>query len=109
MTNNSDTNQTTEEIQQVYQLPNTKQVMRYYHAAAGLPTKSTWLQAIKEGFYAMWPMLTAMAVMKYYQESNETQKGHMHQNKQGVGSTKQKNNEQEPQVIHLPQMRVQEV
>ena len=61
-----------------------KQVIRYDHASAGFPTKTTWLKAIKAGFYTMWPMLTATAVMKNYPESNETQKGHMHQNKQGV-------------------------
>ena len=54
-------------------------------------------------------MITATAVMKYYPESNETQKGHMCQNKQGLESTKTKNNVQEPQVVHSPQPRVREV
>ena len=82
--NNSNTNQTTEEVQQVNELPNTKQLIRYYHAAAGFPTKSTWLEAIKAWFYTRWLILTATAVMKHYPESYETQKGHMHQNKKGV-------------------------
>ena len=79
MPNNSNTN-----LQQVYKLRSTKQVIRYYHATAGFPTKSTWLKAIKADFYAMWPMLTATVVMKHYPESHETQKGHMHQDKQEV-------------------------
>ena len=33
-----------EKVQQVYKLPSTKQVIRYYHAAAGFPTKATLLR-----------------------------------------------------------------
>ena len=68
-------------------LPSTKQV-KYYHAAAGFPTKAAWIKAIKAGIFAMWPMLETSSEMKYYPESNETWKAHMHQTKQGVQSTK---------------------
>jgi hypothetical protein len=43
---------TTEFINSVYELPNTEQVIAWYHAAAGYPTKATWIKAIYAGFYA---------------------------------------------------------
>jgi hypothetical protein len=40
----------TEEVaSNVYDLPSTERVIRYLHAAAGFPTKSMWLKAIKSG------------------------------------------------------------
>ena len=51
MPNHVHTSNKEEKVQQVYELPSTKQVIRYYHAAAGFPTKSTWIKAIKAGFY----------------------------------------------------------
>ena len=53
-------------------------------------------------------MLTATAITKYFPESDETQKEHMCQNKQGLCSTKTINDEQEPQVIYAPQPRMRE-
>ena len=73
----------------VYELPNTEQVIRWYHAAAGYPTKDTWLKAIKAGFFATWPMLTVKAVRKHYPETVVTAKGHMKRTKSGVRSTKE--------------------
>ena len=87
---NSNTNQMTEEVQQVYKLPSIKHVIRYNHVAARFPTKPTWWKAIKAGFYAMCLMLTATTVMKHYPESHETQRGHMHQKKRGtINKTKE--------------------
>jgi hypothetical protein len=71
-------------------LPSTERVIRYLHAAAGFPTKSTWLQAIKAGFYATWPMLTTKKVTKHFPESEETQKGHMKQIRSGIRKTNRK-------------------
>ncbi len=64
--------------------------MRYLHACAGIPTKSTWLKAIRGGNYATWPHLSEEAVRKHFLESDETEQGHMRQVKQGVRSTKMK-------------------
>ena len=80
----------TEDINNVYELPNTAQTIRYLHACAGYPTKSTWLTAIRAGNYLSWPMLTATAVAKHFPESDETQMGHMRNIKQGIRSTKEK-------------------
>ena len=80
----------TEAIANVYELPSTEKTIRYLHAAAGFPTKSTWLKAIRAGNYNSWPGLSCKAVNKYFPESDETQKGHMKQSRQGVRSTKVK-------------------
>ena len=71
-------------VNSVYELPNLEQVVAWYHAAAGYPTKTTWLKAIEAGLYATWPLLTAKAVRKHYPEMKETPKGHMKRVKSGV-------------------------
>ena len=77
-----------EVVNSVYELPNLQQVVRWYHAAAGYPTKSKWLKAIDAGFFATWPLLTTKAVKKHYPDTTETPKGHMKRVKSGVCSTK---------------------
>ena len=60
----------------------------YYHAAAGFPTKVTWLKAIANNHYASWPGLSTKAVRDHFPESEETPKGHMKKQKSGIRSTK---------------------
>jgi hypothetical protein len=79
-----------EEANNVYSLPSIQQCIKYLHAAAGFPVKETWLDAIKAGNYVTWPGLTAAAVQKHFSDSDETQKGHMKKQRQGVRSTKLK-------------------
>ena len=74
----------------VYELATQPEIVRFLHAAAGFPTKTTWLNAIQKGYFASWPGLTAKAVEKHFPESEETQKGHMRKVKAGRRSTKQK-------------------
>ena len=62
-------------INNIYDLPSTKQFTWYYHAMEGFPTKAR--------FFATWPMLTTKAVAKYFHESKETQNEHMQQHRQG--------------------------
>ena len=81
---------TTENLQNVYELPSTVKVVQYLHACAGFPAKETWPKAIKGGNYATWPKLTAEAVRKHFPESKETHQGHLHATKQGIRSTKEK-------------------
>ena len=38
-------------VHNVYKLPSMEQTVRYLHAAAGHPTKETWLKAIAKGNY----------------------------------------------------------
>ena len=42
-------------INNVYELPSTKQIVRYLHACAGFPTKTTWIKAIRAGNFTTWP------------------------------------------------------
>ena len=79
----------------VYSLPSIPHTIRYLHAAAGFPVKETWLDAIKAGNYVTWPGLTTTAVRKHFPDSDETQQGHMKQQRQGVRSTKLTVNDEE--------------
>ena len=60
------------------------------HAVFRYPVKSTWIKAIKAGNYIGWLMLTECNVARYYQETNETPKGHLFQSRKNVRSTKPK-------------------
>ena len=76
-------------INNVYNLKAKPELIRYYHAAAGFPTKPTWIKAIKNGHYRKWPGLYAADAAKYFPESNEMWKGHGRKIKSGLRSTKQ--------------------
>jgi hypothetical protein len=75
-------------VQNVYDLPSVPSAIRYLHAAAGYPTKATWLKAIKAGNYASWPGVTVESVNTHFPESVETIKGHTKKQRQNVRSTK---------------------
>eukprot|EP00804_Cyclotella_cryptica_P005838 CCRYP_000122-RA/>CCRYP_000122-RA protein AED:0.34 eAED:0.38 QI:0/0/0/1/0/0/3/0/508 len=72
----------------VYDLPSSQEVLRFLHAALGFPTKQTLLAAIRNNQLTTFPGLTMEAVNKHFPDSDETQKGHMRQSRQGVRSTK---------------------
>ena len=72
----------------VYDLPSTQEVIRFLHASLGFPTKPTLLAAIRNKQLTTFPGLTVEAVNKHFPDSDETQKGHMRQARQGVRSTK---------------------
>ena len=48
----------------------------------------TWIKAIKAGNYNTWPTITPEVVCRHFPESDETQKGHMKKQCQGVQSTR---------------------
>ena len=72
----------------IYELPSTKEVIRFGHAALGFPTKPTLLEAIRNKNLVTFPGMSAENVNKLFPDSDETQKGHMKQSRQGVRSTK---------------------
>ena len=72
----------------VYELPSTKEVVRFLHAAPGYATKATLLTAAQNGNLVTFPGLTPENINRLFPESAETQKGHMRQTRQGVRSTK---------------------
>jgi hypothetical protein len=79
---------TEEKALSVYELPSTKEVIRFEHAALGFPTKATLLDAIRHKNLVTFPGMTVENVNKFFPESDEMQKGHMKQSRQGVRSTK---------------------
>eukprot|EP00804_Cyclotella_cryptica_P024855 CCRYP_020554-RA/>CCRYP_020554-RA protein AED:0.50 eAED:0.48 QI:0/0/0/1/0/0/2/0/299 len=76
-------------IHNVYELPSIEQTVRYLHAAAGYPKKNTWLTAIHHAKYSTWPLINTKNVNKHFPQSEETQQGHMKNQRQGIRSTKQ--------------------
>jgi len=74
----------------IFDLPNSRQSLMYFHAAAGFPTKESCTDAVQAGNYATWPGLTTTLISKHFPDSNETQKGHMKGQRKGVRSTKVK-------------------
>ena len=66
-----------EAIHSVYDLPIIERTIRYLHAVAGFPTKSTWIKSIRNGNYLTSPLITVTNVHKHFPESEETHKGHM--------------------------------
>ena len=75
-------------IHNVYELKTQPELVRYYHAAAGFPTKPTWTRAIKNKQFASWPGLTVDVVNRHYPDSEETPKGHGRKAPSGLRSTK---------------------
>ena len=75
-------------INKVYKLKLNPELVRYYHATAGLPTKPSWITAINNNHYASWPRIDATAVTKYFLDSDEMWKRHGRKIKSGLQSTK---------------------
>ena len=77
-----------EYLHKVYKLPSVEPTIRYLHSTTGFPTKASWLKAIQKENYISWPLINIKNVAKYFTKSEETTKGHMHGQCQGVQSTK---------------------
>ena len=77
-------------INNVYDLPSLACAVHYLHAATGFPTKVMCLKSIRNSNYLTLEMLTIHNVNRHLPESEETQKGHMQNQRQGVRSTKAK-------------------
>lgn len=63
----------------VYGVLSIVRVIKYLHAATSFPTQDTWLQAMVNGHYILWPGITIKNVWKHFPESIKTQKGHKKQ------------------------------
>ena len=59
-------------VSNVYEVKTKPELVRYYHAAAGFPTKPSWLAAIRNNHYKSWPGLDATIALKYFPESHKT-------------------------------------
>ena len=71
------TNMTTLEAYSAYDTPIVEYLIRYFHAAAGYPVRSTWLKTISAGNYSSWTGLTLVNVTKYYPSATATITGHL--------------------------------
>jgi len=79
---------TNEAINVIFDLPSAHQTLLWYHASAGFPIKESFIKAVRKGNYATWPKLTVTLINKYMPDSDETAKGHLKGQRQGIGSTK---------------------
>ena len=77
------------QIANLHDLPSLPQRVAFIHACLGFPTKATLLEAAREGRLIGIPFATPENIHKYFPESDETAKGHMEQQRQGVRSTKE--------------------
>ena len=55
-----------------YDLPSVADLIRYFHATAGYPVRSTWLKSVGAGNYSLWPGLTLANVTKYCPSTEAT-------------------------------------
>jgi hypothetical protein len=67
---------------------NQKDLINYLHAACFSPVKSTWIKAIKNGFFSSWTGLNQHSVEKYLSKSTSTSKDHLNQQRQIARTTK---------------------
>ena len=92
---------TREVVANVYELKTKPELVRYYHAAAGFPTKPSWLAAIRNSHYRTWPCLDATIAAKYFPESHATWRGHGRKVKSGLHSTKDLAKKEEDQTANI--------
>jgi hypothetical protein len=65
------------------------ELAQYLHAACYSPVKSTFQRAIKNNHFASWPGLTVDVIQNHLPQSVATVQGHLHQERQGLQTTKQ--------------------
>ena len=58
--------------------------MEFLHAAAGYPVLSTWVAAIKKGYYATWPGINEHNIRKHLPKSIYTTSAHIEQKRKGT-------------------------
>jgi hypothetical protein len=71
----------------VYELRSAGALVHYLHNALFSPTKSTMLQAVKDGHLITWPSLTEDAINKHLKLTPATAMGHKNQRRQNIQST----------------------
>jgi hypothetical protein len=71
----------------MFELSNTGELVHYLHKALFSPTKSAFLQAVKNGHLVTWPSLTENAIHKHLKLTPVTVMGHMNQRLQNIRST----------------------
>ena len=77
-------------VNHVYDTKTKQDLIMFYHAAWFIPSKSTFIQAIKRNDFTSWPSLTAELVAKYLPKTEATIKVHIKQKFKGTNSTQPK-------------------
>lgn len=72
---------------------NQKELFKFFHAVAFIPVKYTWIKAIEKVFFIGWPGITADIVLKYLPDSPASIKGHLHQIRKNIRSTRSINSQ----------------
>jgi hypothetical protein len=67
-------NEPKEKANHAYSIPSTEGKIRFLHAAAGFPTKETWLKTIKAGNYLIWLGVTAKTINRHFPNQKKGQK-----------------------------------
>ncbi len=73
-----------ETLNVIFNLPSAHETFLWYHTSAGFPTKETFIDAVLNGNCATWPKLMVTLVNSYFPDSDETFKGHMKGQCQGI-------------------------
>ena len=81
------------QVSNLYDLPSLPQRIAFIHACLGFPTKATMIDAAREGRLVGIPFASVENIHRHFPESDETAKGHMEQQRQGVRSTKEQSHE----------------
>ena len=81
------------------------ELAQYLHAACYSPVKSTFQRAIKNGHFAAWPGLTVDIIQNHLPRSVATVQGHLHQERQGLQTTKQTPQSTLTQIKTMQQIR----
>jgi hypothetical protein len=74
-------------VNKVYELSNTGALVNYLHKAMFSPTKSDFLQAVKNGHLVTWPGLMKKSINKHLKLTPATTMGNMNQRRQNIRST----------------------
>jgi hypothetical protein len=77
-------------------LPPLLTLVHYLYKALFIPTKSTMLQAVKDGHLITWPGLTEDAINIHLKLTPATVMGHMNQRRQNIRSTSKAPIEKQP-------------
>ena len=88
----------------IYECETTGKLRQFYHAAMGYPCTSTWCKSITVGYFKGCPGLTEAHVHRFIKVVEETEMGHMDEQRQGTRSTKPVtiNPDTIEEVPHLP-------
>jgi hypothetical protein len=68
---------------------NTSELLQYLHACCFSPSKTTWINAIRNGHFTTWPGVTVGNVTKLLPPSISTALGHLDQKRKNYRSTQE--------------------